>query len=89
MLKQRTYKPNTVKKDYEIFVSKNNEFICHKRMFYSNHYLFQDIGFKFLVPSKNTWDVHPVNFLNSRKSFVILAESARSKNLKFLINRIS
>jgi hypothetical protein len=42
-----------------------------------HHYLFQDVQFEFVVPFKNSWDVHPFNFVNHKKTFVTLADGEK------------
>lgn len=42
-----------------------------------HHYLFRNIPFEFVVPFKNSWDVHPFNFVNPMRTFVVLAESEK------------
>jgi hypothetical protein len=42
-----------------------------------HHYLFKDIPFEFVVPFKNSWDVHPFNFVNPTKTFLVLADSEK------------
>ena len=46
-----------------------------------HHYLFTDIPHDFVVPFKNSWDVHPFNFVNPRKTFMTLAETSKGPAL--------
>lgn len=41
------------------------------------HWLFQSMDNEFIVPLKNSWDIHPFSFVNESKSFVLLAECSR------------
>ncbi len=40
-----------------------------------NHYALLDCEFEFVVPSKNSWDAHPITFVNPSKTYTVLAES--------------
>jgi len=42
-----------------------------------HHYLFENIPTDFVVPFKNSWDVHPFNFVNPKKTFVTLADGVK------------
>ena len=42
-----------------------------------HQYLFADIPFDFVVPFKNSWDVHPFNFVNPKKTFITLADGEK------------
>lgn len=39
-----------------------------------HHFLFNGLPFEFVVPYKNSWDVHPFNFVNPKKTFQTLAD---------------
>jgi len=39
-----------------------------------HNYLFYDLPFEFVVPFKNSWDVHPFNFVNPKKTFQTMAD---------------
>lgn len=42
-----------------------------------------------MVPFKNTWDVHPFNFVNPKKTFVTLADSEKGPMIVFLHENIT
>ena len=42
-----------------------------------------------MVPFKNTWDVHPFNFVNPSKTFVTLADSEKGPMIISLNNNIA
>lgn len=53
----------------QLYVSKENEIVCALRKNSMHHYLFSGLPFEFVVPFKNSWDVHPFNFVNPKKTF--------------------
>ena len=42
-----------------------------------HHYLISGLPFEFVVPLKNSWDVHPFNFVNPKKTFQTLADGEK------------
>jgi len=58
-----------------LFISKNTESICFLKKSHLNHYLFQSFPFEFIIPIKTSWVLHTFSFINSRKSFTVLAET--------------
>jgi hypothetical protein len=42
-----------------------------------HHWALEGMDSEFLVPLKNSWDMHNFNFVNPEKMFIILAESIR------------
>ncbi|KRX09716.1 hypothetical protein PPERSA_02588 [Pseudocohnilembus persalinus] len=59
----------------QIFEGQGNETICYVKKIILNHYLFQDVELQFMIPFKNSWDVHKINFPNSNLTFSIMADS--------------
>eukprot|EP00826_Nyctotherus_ovalis_P059277 TRINITY_DN8226_c0_g1_i4.p2 TRINITY_DN8226_c0_g1~~TRINITY_DN8226_c0_g1_i4.p2 ORF type:complete len:133 (+),score=23.28 TRINITY_DN8226_c0_g1_i4:73-471(+) len=45
----------------EVYTSHHNESICFVKKAYVQHWALLGVSQKFLVPSKNAWDPHPVN----------------------------
>jgi hypothetical protein len=60
-----------------LYTSTEDEDICTVKKNFVQHYLFRDVKQEFLVNSKHSWDVHPFNVLNPKKTFVVLAESQK------------
>jgi hypothetical protein len=79
IIKAPIYKGIKLKELSNLYVSKLNETVCNLRKNHMHHYLFKSLDYEFIVPNKNSWDIHPFNFVNPKKTFVVLAESDKSK----------
>jgi hypothetical protein len=44
---------------------------------YLHHWAFQGMEYEFVIPLKNSWDVHSFSFVNPLKTFKVLAECTR------------
>lgn len=53
-----------------------------------HNYLFSSVPFEFVVPFKNSWDVHPFNFVNPKKTFQTMADCEKG-SLFIYIDRSS
>ena len=40
-----------------------------------NHYALVGLEFEFLIPAKNQWDAHPIAFVNTMKTYTVIADS--------------
>ncbi|CAK93693.1 unnamed protein product (macronuclear) [Paramecium tetraurelia] len=74
IVKAPQYKVQRMKEIDQLYVSKENEVVCSLRKNSMHNYLFYDLPFEFVVPFKNSWDVHPFNFVNPKKTFQTMAE---------------
>ena len=46
-----------------------------------HHWVLQGIDSEFIVPLKNSWDMHSFAFVNPEKIFVVLADSMQRGGL--------
>lgn len=76
IMKAPQYKVQRMKELDDLYVSEN-EVICSLRKNQMHCHLFQSIPFEFVVPSKNSWDVHPFNFVNPKKTFQTMADAPK------------
>lgn len=75
-MKTEIYRANTHHRMAEtIFEAKQNETICYLKKSLINHYALMGLEIEFLVPSKNSWDAHPIAFINPSKTYTVLGES--------------
>ncbi|CAD8187463.1 unnamed protein product [Paramecium pentaurelia] len=74
IVKAPQYKVQRMKEIDQLYVSKENEVVCSLRKNSMHNYLFYDLPFEFVVPFKNSWDVHPFNFVNPKKTFQTMAD---------------
>ncbi|CAD8203085.1 unnamed protein product [Paramecium pentaurelia] len=77
IMKAPQYKVKGMKELDALYVSKENEIVCSLRKNQMHHFLFNDVPFEFVVPYKNSWDVHPFNFVNPKKTFQTLADCTK------------
>ncbi|CAD8110500.1 unnamed protein product [Paramecium sonneborni] len=77
IMKAPQYKVKGMKELDALYVSKENEIVCSLRKNQMHHFLFNDLPFEFVVPYKNSWDVHPFNFVNPKKTFQTLADCTK------------
>ncbi|CAD8201878.1 unnamed protein product [Paramecium octaurelia] len=77
IMKAPQYKVKGMKELDTLYVSKENEIVCSLRKNQMHHFLFNDVPFEFVVPYKNSWDVHPFNFVNPKKTFQTLADCTK------------
>ena len=71
------YKPRVVEGKSLSYISKVDEDICFTKKVYLQHWAIAELPSDFVVPAKNTWDIHKFNFVNPNKTFLVLAESKR------------
>lgn len=78
MIKSPVFRPNLEHNEkYKFFKSRNYEEICQIKKIFLHHWALEGMDSEFLVPLKNSWDMHNFNFVNPEKTFIILAESIR------------
>ena len=77
MIKAPVYKPQPRLDKYGVFLQRNYETICSTKKIHIQHWVIKDVETEFVVSTKNAWDVHPFNFVNSQRTFFTLAESSR------------
>ena len=75
IIKQPVYKPKPLFDNNMHYLSSTNEDFCTIKKVYLQHWALQGIEFEFKMPSKAHWDIHQFNFVNSLKTFYVLAES--------------
>jgi len=82
IIKTPVYKPKAMKEITPNYLSnKHTEDFCYLKKIYMQHWALQGLDFEFVIPAKNTWDIHQFNFVNPNKTFVVLAESKRSPQI--------
>lgn len=59
------------------FLIRNYEEVCTIKKIFLHHWGLEGMDREFLVPLKNSWDMHTFNFVNEEKTFIILADSNR------------
>ncbi|CAD8115459.1 unnamed protein product [Paramecium primaurelia] len=74
IVKAPQYKVSRMKEIDQLYFSKETEIVCSLRKNSMHNYLFNGLPFEFVVPFKNSWDVHPFNFVNPKKTFQTLAD---------------
>ncbi|CAD8200721.1 unnamed protein product [Paramecium octaurelia] len=74
IVKAPQYKVSRMKEIDQPYISKENEIVCSLRKNSMHNYLFNGLPFEFVVPFKNSWDVHPFNFVNPKKTFQTMAD---------------
>ncbi|EGR31050.1 hypothetical protein IMG5_118860 [Ichthyophthirius multifiliis] len=78
IVKAPVYKANTQHKEkYTLYKSRNDECMCVIKKMYMHHWAFQGMDDEFIIPLKNSWDIHTFSFINPHKHFKVLADSDR------------
>lgn len=73
----QVYKAKVFEDNPMSYLSKSDEDFCYTKKMYQQHWAISELPSEFVIPAKNTWDIHKFNFVNGRKTFVVLAESRR------------
>jgi hypothetical protein len=77
--KTNVFRPNLHHLEkYTIYESTNYEIKCFIKKSFTNHWLCRDIEYEFLALAKNSWDCHPVNFVNPDKIYTVVADSLKT-----------
>ena len=71
-----------------LLLQKNFETVCFKSKKNYHHWLTEGINNQFISACKNNWDIHPFNFVNSSRTFTILADNARGPVIIALTEKI-
>lgn len=77
MIKAPIYKPQPRLDKYGLFLQRNYENFCFLKKIHIQHWLLQDVEIEFVVATRNTWDIHPFNFVNPKRTFLTLGEGPR------------
>ena len=56
---------------------------------YLQHWAFEGMDSEFIVPLKNSWDIHTFAFTNPEKTFHVLADSPRGPLVIHLKNMLA
>ena len=75
VLKQPVYKPKPLVESPITYVSKSDEELCTIKKIHLGHWAFTGMPSDFKIPFNSHWDVHHFNFINSLKTFTVLAET--------------
>lgn len=77
IIKAPVYKPQPRLDKYGLFLQRHYETFCSIKKIHIQHWLLQNVEIEFVVATKNSWDVHPFNFVNPQRTFITLAEGPR------------
>ena len=84
MMKTKTYRAKSLNQVEAIFVSKITETKCVIKKQYLQHWALENMKAEFLACTKNQWDPHPVNNVNSSHgigTYAMLAESEKGPQI--------
>ena len=92
MKKSKTHKsnPNASMKPVLIMTS-DSDVKCDVRKNFTNHWIFKEVFYEFIVENINTWDPHPIQIPNLetvQKSYTVLAEGERGPQIAEHFNSI-
>ena len=76
-----SYKPRVFDDKSAAFLSQADEDFCYTKKVYLQHWAIADLPSEFVIPAKNSWDIHKFNFVNGNKTFNVLAESRRTPQI--------
>ena len=77
MIKAPVYKPQPRLDKYSAFLQRNYETYASIKKIHLQHWAMIGAETEFVVSTKNSWDVHPFNFVNPQRTFFTLAESSK------------
>jgi hypothetical protein len=86
--KVKTYRPVILNETERAVKSRLDESAIYLKKSYLQHWAVCNLKKEFLVPSKNTWDPHPVNITKIsaiKTNYQTLAESDRGPHVIILI----
>jgi len=63
------------------FLSQQDEDFCYTKKLYLQHWAIADLPSEFVIPAKNSWNIHKFNFTNQRKQFSVVAESKKTPQI--------
>ena len=62
---------------FKYFFQTNNFLHSGIKKMHMHHWIFAGLDDEFIIPLKNSWDIHTFSFINHEKHFNCLADSER------------